>query len=329
LSSAGLHPNTPTSPAEASSSPVTGRGVWWSLWLPLMVLGAALLGLFFRWIHTQHLFSRSHMEDWGHAYAIPLISGYMIWQVRKELAATRTSVFWPGLAVVLLGIWCYFLFNMSPAVSNHMLQGWAVVLTVLGSALTVLGPRAGMRLFLPLAFLVFGITISERIMIAITWELQLLASQGAFVTLSSIGSLFGFSAAVEGNILTVITGDGRTHDLNVAEACSGMRMVIAFIALAGAVALLGAKLWWQRVAVILLAVPVALLMNVVRVAVLGLASLVDADLAAGDAHTLIGTLLLVPALGLFLGAVWALKRIVREDAGETAPVKAKTKGAGA
>ncbi len=302
----------------------------WAVWGPLLLLGAAYVGLFFRWLHTQHLFSSSHMEDWGHAYVIPLISGYMIWQMRHDLAKARTSVFWPGVAIVLLGVWCYFFFNMSPAVSNHMLQGASLVLTALGIALAILGPRVGLKLFLPIAFLVFAVTISERIMILVTWQLQLLASQGAFVALSAIGALFGFSAAVEGNILTVITGSGETHDLNVAEACSGMRMVIAFIALSGAVALLGADRWWQRVAVLLLAVPVALLMNIVRVAVLGIASIVDADLAAGDAHSLIGTFLLVPALALFLGAVWALKRIVREP--EAAPAGAKkttggTKGA--
>ncbi|TVQ61692.1 MAG: exosortase [Phycisphaerales bacterium] len=310
-------PNNLQSPS-GDSSP-------WVVWGPLAILLAAFVGLFFRWLYTQHLFSRSHMEDWGHAYVIPLISGYMIWQMRHKLAAARAVVFWPGIAIVLLGVWCYFFFNMSPAVSNHMLQGASLVLTALGIALTVLGPRVGLRLFLPLAFLVFAVTISERIMILVTWQLQLLASQGAFVALSAIGALFGFSAAVEGNILTVITGSGETHDLNVAEACSGMRMVIAFIALSGAVALLGADRWWQRIAVLLLAVPVALLMNIVRVAVLGIASIVDADLAAGDAHSLIGTFLLVPALALFLGAVWALKRIVRE--GDNAASQPKGVGA--
>ena len=144
-----------------------------------------------------------------------------------------------------------------------------------------------------------------------------MASDGAWVVLSVIGAAAGFGVEVDGNILTVIKGDGTTVPLNVAEACSGMRMVIAFFALAGSVALLGCDKWWQRFAVLLLAAPVALLMNIVRVAVLGLLSMADQDLAAGDAHTLIGTLLLVPALGLFLGAVWALKKIIREP--EAAP----------
>lgn len=92
-------------------------------------------------------------------------------------------------------------------------------------------------------------------------------------------------------------------------------MLIAFFALAAAVALLSCREWWQRVAVVLLAGPVAVLMNVVRVAVLGILTLIDPNLASGDAHTLIGTILLVPSLFLFLGMVWALNRTVREPPG--------------
>jgi exosortase/archaeosortase family protein len=76
------------------------------------------------------------------------------------------------------------------------------------------------------------------------------------------------------------------------------------------VALLSCRLWWQRIAVSVLAVPVAVLMNVLRVTVLGLLTLGDRDLAQGEAHTLIGTLLLLPGLGTFLLIVWTLKKVV-------------------
>jgi hypothetical protein len=55
----------------------------------------------------------------------------------------------------------------------------------------------------------------------------------------------------------------------------------------------------------------------VRVTVLGLLTLVNPNLAAGEAHTLIGTLLLVPALGLYMGVVWALNRVIRTGPGQS------------
>ncbi len=275
--------------------------------LMTVAIGLALVGLFYRWLAKQNEFSSNSIEDWGHAYVIPFISGYMIWLRKDELARIRPEVFWPGLMPILLGLVCYAFFVL--LLPNHMLSGTAFVLTIFGVALTLLGTRMMRILFLPIAYLVFAITISEQIMIEMTFRLQLIASQGAYVMLSLGSAVFPYGVNLEGNQLEILVG-GESRMMNVAEACSGMRMVVAFVALAGAVALLGAREWWQRIALLLLAVPVAVFMNVVRVAVLGFVTLYDQNLAAGDSHTLIGTLLLLPALGLYMLIAWVLNRIV-------------------
>lgn len=272
------------------------------------LLGLAFIGLFFRWFYTQHLNSAAHMEDWGHAYLIPVISGWLIWQRKDELARVRTETFWPGLAPFLLGIMSYFFFVASRFTGGHMVQGWAVVLTLFGLVLLVLGPAAMRYLFLPIAFLIFGITISEMIMIKLTFPLQLVASQGAWAILNVAGTIGGFSADVNGNMLHVITSKGADIPLNVAEACAGMRTVVAFFALAAATAVIGCREWWQRIALFLLAFPVAILINMGRVAALGMLSLVNRNLASGQAHTMIGTVLLIPGLLLFMGLMWVLNR---------------------
>lgn len=287
-----------------------------------LMLGAALIGLFFRWIHTQHRHSLAAPSDWGHAYVIPMIAGYLIWQRRAELRRATFEVFWPGLAPMLLGVMAYFAGAVT--IRNHMVQGFALVLTLFGLVLMMSGPRPMRYLFLPMAYLVFAVTISERVMLAVTFRLQLIASEGAWLLLNLIGRPFGwFSVDVEGNTLLIMRG-AEMYPLNVAEACSGMRMAIAFYALAGAVALLACRDWWQRILLMLLAGPVAVAMNIVRVAVLGLASLYDRDLAAGQAHTAIGTLLLLPSLGFFLLLVWALNRAV----GEPRPAGGPASGGG-
>ena len=279
-----------------------------------LVLLGAFVALYWRWFWVQHRSSAGAMEDWGHAYVIPLISGYMVWMNRAALAAVPKRAYWPGLAPLLLGIFCYIFFAVG-SVRNHMFQGFSAILTLFGLVLLMLGPGAMRLLFLPIAFLAFGVTISERVMLEITFPLQLFASAGAWVLLSVLGLVFGYTAEVDANVITVFTSDGRPIPLDVAEACSGMRMVVAFIALSGAVAIISCRAWWQRLALLLLSIPVALFMNVIRVAVLGLGSMyIDPEIAAGDAHMFIGTLLLIPALGLFMAVRWALDRIVREDA---------------
>ncbi len=282
-----------------------------------VVMGARLAvafgGLFFRWFYTQHLFSATKIEDWGHAYIVPLISGYLIWQKRAEIARSRPTVFWPGLAPMALGIMCYFFFLASRFTGGHMIQGWALILTLFGLCLLLLGPALMRYLFVPIAFLVFGITISEIVMIKLTFPMQLIASQGAYLILSVIGAIAGFTTDVSGNMLTVITPSGVPRPLNVAEACSGMRMLVAFFALSGAAGILGCRMWWQRVALLLMAAPVAILVNIGRVAVLGLITLGNPALASGQSHTLIGTLLLFPGLMLFMLVVWALNKAVHEE----------------
>lgn len=276
------------------------------------IAGLSFLILFYRWFFHQGTISLKYSEDWGHAFVIPLIAGYMAWQHREKINQTSVSVFWPAFVPFLLGIqaYAYNMFN----VHNHMLQGMSLVLTLGSLVLWMVGPKMFKYLFLPIAYLVLMITISEQIMLMVTFKLQLIASQGSWLIMNLIGTPFGwFEVDIDGNTLMITTAAGEVFPMNVAEACSGMRMVVAFYALAVAVALMGSSQWWQRIALVLLAGPVAVFMNMIRVTVLGLLMMVNPDLAAGDAHTVIGTLLLIPSLMLFLGMAWMLNRLISTE----------------
>jgi exosortase len=310
MSSSTLKPNQ-SLPSDDSQTRVAGVFTRDGLTIAIVCLvGFALV--FFRWFVKQGELSLDKPQDWGHSFVIPLIAGYMIWQRRSRIITTPTSIFWPALVPFMLGILAYA-YNLF-MVRNHMLQGMSLILSLGSLILLLLGPRVFRFLFLPVAYLVLMITIAEGIMLAVTFKLQLLASQGSWLMLNLIGSPFGwFSVDIDGNTLVILTSSGESLPMNVAEACSGMRMVVAFYALAVAVALLGSPQWWQRIALILLAGPVAVFMNMIRVTVLGLLMLVNPDLAEGDAHTLIGTILLVPSLLLFLGIAWLLNRLISGD----------------
>ena len=276
-----------------------------------LVLAAALVLVFFRWMLKQNDFSVKYSEDWGHAWFIPFIAGFLLWRQRDRIARTPREVFWPGILPVIVGIACYFFFII--VIPNHMLQGGSMILTIFGLALMLLGPSMMTLLFPAIAYLGFAVTISQQVMEKATFALKLIASAGAGFVLEVLGALFRFDVVVNGNLIYV---DG--NPMNVADACSGMRTVVAFLALAAAVALLSCPYWWQRVALVMLAVPVAIVLNIVRVVILGLLMQVDPELASGGAHTLIGTLLLVPGLGAFMLVVWALNRAVIDESPEVA-----------
>lgn len=276
----------------------------------IAALAAAFFAIFFRWYLRQlgpSGFSVRYPEDWGHAYLVPIISAAFAWKYRNALFTTELRKFWPGLVLLCGGVvvYSFFLFGFP----NHMFQGFSALLAMSGVVLLIGGPKFFGILAFPIGYLALGVTISDQVMNGLTFQLKIMASQASAVTLS----IMGIDNTVAGNMLTIITRSGEEIPLNVAEACSGMRMVIAFIALAVAVAFFGLRHWWQRIAVICLAIPVALGMNVARVVVLAIASMYDPELARGEAHTLIGTLLLVPSFFLFMGVVWVLGRVVREE----------------
>lgn len=292
----------------------------------LVLLAAPFFLLSFRWFQTQlgpGGFAWAQPEDWGHSYLVPVVGAVYIWMHREGLRRAAAVTFWPGLVVMFLGLGAFALFAVGPT-PNHMFQGASLLLLLGGLVLLVSGPKAFGFLAFPIGYLGLGITISTRLMDELTFGLKLLATQGSYVLLQMLGVDV---AEPSGNLLSVFPpGSSEPVQLNVAEACSGMRMVIAFIALGAAVAFLSCRQWWQRIAVMLLTVPVALLMNVVRVAVLAVLSLADPEVAEGDAHMLIGTLLLIPAFFLFMGCVWASNRIVVED--RSSGVRSAPSGAG-
>ncbi|RMH28266.1 MAG: exosortase [Planctomycetota bacterium] len=284
---------------------------WWLEPGFLLWAGAALAGLValaHHWFAAQHLKSWGS-QDWAHAYLVPFISGYAVWLRRDRLARLRPEPFAPGAAIALVGVTAYILFTVG--FPSHMSAGFSLVMTIFGLALLTLGPRITAELAFPLAYLVFGVSLSNFMIKGAMFQLQLIASQGAWVLLN----LAGVTTDVAGNTLTIQPASGDPIPLDVAAACSGMRMVIGFYALGAAVAFFSTTQWWQRIALVLLAAPIAILVNVFRVASLGALSLWDPEFAKGNAHMMVGVVWLVPALVLFMGCVWLLKRLVRDIGG--------------
>jgi len=292
----------------ASAPPTQGVGpVVLRVVLPALLLAGAAVALFWPTLHRQHLFSRGAPDDWGHAYLVPLIGAYAAWQMRDRLAALAPRPFWPGVIPVATGIGVYAFFLLSNR-ANHMFQGFGMVVTIFGLVLLLLGPRMTLPLTFPIAYLLLGLTISEAVMNQVTFALQAVAAKGGNVMLNIIG----YTTEIRGNTLSVTTAGGETVPLNIAEACSGLRMVVAFVALGVAVAYFSCTQWWQRIMLVLLAVPVALGTNVVRVASLGVLSVEAPDFAQGESHMLVGALWLIPGLLVYLGLGWSLRHAVAE-----------------
>ena len=116
------------------------------------------------------------------------------------------------------------------------------------------------------------------------------------------------------NTITVIS-EGVSHPLNVAEACSGMRMVVAFTALGTFLAATQMTGTVQRTLMVLSAVPVAVAVNILRIVTLGILSLADANFASGEFHHFVGLVWMLPGLLLFLGVQWVINNLIVDERG--------------
>jgi len=298
-----------------------------SLWLWILGLGVLFALLYQNYLRRMFFIATSQWGgDWSHALLVPLISGYFIYQNRQRLAGTRQRVYGLGLVIMYLGMGS-FAWWIYPG-RNDMFQGYSMILSLFGLVLFLLGPSMMKTLWVPIVYLLFAVKVADRVWDQIAWQLQQIAAKSATIALQFVS----VDASVEGSTIKLaFMHDGHlvTEALNVAEACSGLRMLMAFVALGAAMAYLVERAWWQRAIMLILTVPIAVMVNVGRVSVLGLLYLYDAEMAAGDFHVFVGMLMLIPAAGMFWLVSWILDRIMIEDgssgeheAGEKAPVAA-------
>ena len=261
-------------------------------------------------------------DNYSHGPLVPLLSLYFAAQVyRREgpLAPPQgKSGLWLG--GVLLGT--SLLVNlMTLPLPIPFLGELAFLGTLIGAFTMVAGPAALRRYWFPFAFLIFMVPLPIALYSRIASPLQLLASRVA----SGFMNATGVPVLCEGNRMTLPGG----VQMFVAEACSGMRQLTGFLALAAAVAYLSNKRPpWYRAVVVLSALPIALFANTMRVVATGyIMHYVDPRYAEGAFHTLEGILLMAMGL-LLLNSVCMLMDLFCNGDGGTPPTDSDSSGTG-
>ncbi len=287
----------------------------------LGVMIACLAGAFFYFLVSQVEYAIDSPDDWGHTLLVPAIVGWLVYRDRGRLQKMQPfKPAWSGVLLVVFGLAFYL--TAMPGIGpkwlmiHHNARAVGIGITIFGVVLTMFGWRPMRLLWFPIAYLVvFSTTYTDGILNVITERLQDISARGGFLLLL----LLGVDVDLSGNAITLFPNGTDANGaplapipLNVAEACSGMRMLVAFMALGTLMAYVGLKFWWQRILLIGLGVPVAVIVNVLRVATLGVLSLWDPGFSSGQFHTLIGFVWLVPAFMCFLGLMNLVGRLVIE-----------------
>jgi exosortase A len=261
----------------------------WRLHLTALgIVSAAILLLFRRdaadmveiWLGTS---------TFNHCALILPIIGWLVWQRLPELRQLQPAAWAPGLAIVAAGALFWLLGEAAiAALPRH----FGLVLMLQGAVVACLGKAVTRGLLFPLFYAFFLVPTGQEI----EPMMQTLTAEMAMVMLA----LTGVPAHIEGVFISIPNGY-----FEVAEACSGVRFLIAMAALGVLVANVCFRSWTRRALFMLAAIVIPILANGLRAfATIYAASLTSPEAAAGLDHIVYGWVFFAFVVALTMGAGW-------------------------
>lgn len=224
--------------------------------------------------------------DYSHGFFVIPVSLFMVWQRRKSLFSTPVKSLWVWFPVFLIGI---IVFLISFTVRFNTLTHLSMIVIIISLFLFLTGWQTTKVLLLPSLFLLFMFPIPSTYHVLITTPLKLMIT-----TISAeLVQLLGIPVYQEGNLLFFVN-----TQIEVVEACSGIRSIFSYLMLGCVFALICNKTW-LKIIMILLALPVAIFVNIVRVTATGiLSNYFGPEIAQGFFHEFAGLTLF--AVGFIL-----------------------------
>ena len=249
----------------------------------------SLAFLFGYWIGSQ---------DYSHGMFVPLISLFLIWQARHRIAEAGAKNSWWGLAVILAGLFLYWIGELA---TLYVLQHVSLWLVIVGLVIASIGVRRARVIAFPLSYLFTSIPLPVFLYASLSSQLQLWSSALGVGFLQ----LIGVTAFRDGNVI-----DLGPVQLQVSEACSGIRYLLPLTSLALLCAYLFKDRMWKRVALVLSSIPVSIVVNGFRIGMIGvLVEWYGQEAAEGFYHLFEGWVLFMTSLGLLILEMCVLARV--------------------
>lgn len=196
--------------------------------------------------------------QYSHGFLVPLIALGLLWLRRDQLDGRAVRPSWWGLPVLLAGL------GLRIAGGYFYLEWFdflSIIPVLAGICLLIGGFPAFRWAWIGIAFLIFMIPLPHTLEGMLRGPLRSIGTAASTFLMQTIG----LPALSEGHI--IIVNDNR---IGVEEACSGLSMLMVFFALSTAVAVASQRALWERVVIVLSAVPIALVANIARITLTGL-----------------------------------------------------------
>lgn len=245
-------------------------------------------------------------DNYSHGFFIIPLSIYIIYKKKDELefpAAKSTK----GLVLFILG--CLGLI-VATAASEYFTSRISFIMMISGISMYFIGEANFKKLWFAFVFLIFMVPVPAIIYYAATLPMQLFATKATVFLLDTIG----VPVARNGNIIML-----PRYQLEVVEACSGLRSLVTLLALSSLYAYFYMK--GKTVSTILFfsAIPIAIVANVFRIFVTAIAAYaISEELAENFLHDLSGFLVFFIALILII--IWSgILRLIQKRLTKSSP----------
>ena len=249
-----------------------------------VVYSSAFVWMYERWSARDTYYS--------HGFLVPFISIFLVWQMRKSLAkiiAKPHPYGWIWLISALLFQVIGTLWNIG------FVSGFSLILVIIGLVQILLGKEYLRQLIFPILFLIFMVPLPEVAIVNLSFRLKLFAAQAATFIVNHVG----VPAVREGSLIKTMHAR-----LMVEDPCSGIRSLIALIALGALMSYFSNLSRGKKIVLFISALPIAVGTNIMRITALTLISEIYGEkYATGIVHDTLGILTFVFAfLGLSLVA---------------------------
>jgi exosortase len=278
--------------------------------IPWAILGSLFVVLL--WAYWNSLEVAAAFWDnpkYSHGWLVPLFTIILLWMRYEPFGPVSLAARWTGIALLSAALGLRLLVTWYP---SRVPELDSFVPAVAGLFLLVGGWKMIRWAGPAIAFLVFMFPLPNFLDAGLLSPLQKLATLSSTYCLQTIG----IPSYSEGN--RIVIGEVQ---LGVVDACSGLRMLTIFVALAVAITLVTDRPIWERIVIVLSAVPIALTVNIVRITVTGILHLtVGPELADRVFHDLAGWVMMPMALGLLYVEFQILSHLIIEE-GPTGPLQ--------
>jgi exosortase len=200
----------------------------------------------------------TYRPEYSHGYLVPFFAGVLLWMRRDHLTPGALQPSSWGIAFLAVGTLLYLAGGI---LFIEWLDAVSFLACLAGLSMLVGGWPVLSWTWPGIAFLMFMVPMPYTASTALAAPLQRLATSMSTYALQTVG----LPAVAEGNVIVI--DEAR---FAVEEACSGLSMLVTFVALSTAVAIVVRRPWPDRLAIVVSAVPLAILMNVTRITVTGI-----------------------------------------------------------